>query len=97
MTPPAATSEVGIRLFFTEKQFTALKSIDPDIMHPGYLQLVKQPNSSEVVPEVYSPIAGEVLVTPTDWKAVDGVIIWKQRSLDLATFLFKEARATFRL
>jgi hypothetical protein len=68
---PAGAASVGVRLFFTQAEFDALKAADPTIISPADLQVIKQPSTTNA-PETYLPVTGEETITPTDWKAVDG-------------------------
>jgi hypothetical protein len=69
---PNGAANINLRLFFTTAQFDALKAADAGIINPGYLSVLKQPNSTLVVPATYTPIAGETEVIPVSWKAIDG-------------------------
>ncbi len=68
---PAGAAQVGVRLFFTQKEFVALKLADPSITSPADLVVIKQPGTNNVL-DAYTPVAGEVIIQPTAWKAVDG-------------------------
>jgi hypothetical protein len=61
-----------VRLYFTQSEFDALKAADPTILTPGNLGILKQPNATATVPAVYAPAAGETLINPDSWGAVDG-------------------------
>ncbi len=68
---PVGTAQVGVRLFFAQEEFDALKLADPSITSPADLQVIKQPSTANAL-ETYSPVAGEETIQPTAWKAVDG-------------------------
>lgn len=68
---PAGTASVGVRLFFTQEEFNALKLADPSIISPADLVVIKQPGTNNA-PDAYLPIAGEETIVPSRWKAVDG-------------------------
>jgi len=68
---PGGTANVGVRLFFTQAQFDALKNADPSITSPANLVVIKQPGTSNVL-NTYSPVAGEETIVPTSWSAVGG-------------------------
>ncbi len=67
---PNGAATIMVRLFFTQQQFDELKAADPTITSPASLAIIKQPGTSIVAS--YSPVAGEVIILPTSWKAVDG-------------------------
>jgi hypothetical protein len=69
---PAGTANIALRLFFTNAEFAALQAADPSILNPADLAVVKQPNNTTTVPDAYTPITGEITITPTSWAAVDG-------------------------
>lgn len=69
---PAGTANINVRLFFTTAEFDALIPGNPIIGNPGSLVVVKQPNSTASAPSAYTPIAGEELITPIGWAAVQG-------------------------
>jgi len=69
---PAGAGSISLRLFFTNAEFAALQAADPSIPNPGYLSVIKQPSSLNTAPGVYTPVAGEEVLTPTAWKAVSG-------------------------
>jgi hypothetical protein len=61
-----------VRLYFTQAEFDALKAADPTILSPANLGILKQPNATATVPTVYNVVAGETLINPDSWGAVDG-------------------------
>ncbi len=69
---PNGAANINVRLFFTTTEFDALKAADPTILDPGSLVVTKQPNAGASAPSAYTPIAGEVVVTPVAWGAVTG-------------------------
>ncbi|HMH22279.1 MAG TPA: T9SS type A sorting domain-containing protein [Puia sp.] len=69
---PAGTASISLRLFFTNEEFAALQTADPSILNPGFLSVLKQPNSTTTAPSEYVPAAGEEVLTPSSWKAVSG-------------------------
>ena len=67
---PGAT--IGMKLYFTKEEFLALKGVDNIIADPGYLSVVRQPNSTAAAPAAYLPVAGEEMMTPSRWDSVAG-------------------------
>ncbi|MDQ6756613.1 MAG: T9SS type A sorting domain-containing protein [Bacteroidota bacterium] len=68
--PPGAN--INLRLFFTTAEFDALKAANPTIPDPGYLAVIRQPNTSSGTPSAYTPVAGEQVLVPTGWRAIAG-------------------------
>ena len=68
---PAGAANVGVRLFFTQAQFDALKLADPSIISPANLVVIKQAGTSNVA-TAYTPVSGEETIVPTSWSVVDG-------------------------
>jgi hypothetical protein len=68
---PAGAANVGVRLFFTQAQFDALRLADPSIASPANLVVIKQAGTSNVA-AAYTPVPGEETIVPTSWSAVDG-------------------------
>lgn len=68
--PPGAN--INIRLFFTTAEFDALKTANPSIPDPGFLAVIRQPNTTSGAPSAYTPIAGEEVLVPIAWRAVAG-------------------------
>ncbi len=71
-TPSGSGLTIGLRLFFTNEEFTMLKLADNAIQSPADLVAIRQPNTTTNVPDVYTPVAGEQVISPTAWKAVPG-------------------------
>jgi Secretion system C-terminal sorting domain len=67
---PNGSATIMVRLFFTQQQFDDLRAADPTITSPASLAIIKQPGTSIV--SAYDPVAGEIIIQPTAWKAVDG-------------------------
>ncbi len=67
-------ASIGMKLYFTESEFNALKGTDNIIADPGYLSVVRQPNAvvSAAAPAAYTPAAGEEMMTPSRWDSVAG-------------------------
>jgi hypothetical protein len=61
-----------VRLFFSRQDFLALQSVDPTILHPGFLAVIQQPNNTSNVPSSYTPVVGEREITPEEWKVAPG-------------------------
>ncbi|MBO9562323.1 MAG: T9SS type A sorting domain-containing protein [Niastella sp.] len=61
-----------VRLYFTEEEFTRLKTADPTIINPGSLGIVKQPNATASVPATYISAPTDELITPIAWGTVEG-------------------------
>jgi hypothetical protein len=68
---PSGAGNVGVRLFFTQAQFDALKAADTSITSPANLVVIKQPGTSSVA-TAYVPVPGEETIVPTSWSVVDG-------------------------
>lgn len=71
-TPPGPNLNIGLRLFFTTEEFDILKLADNAIQSPADLIVIRQPNTTTNVPDAYTPIAGEEVISPSTWKAVPG-------------------------
>jgi hypothetical protein len=70
---PAGAANLHVRLYFTQADFDAMRAVDPTILNPGHLQVVKQEdNTAGYAPSTYSPVAGETVLSPVSWQAVDG-------------------------
>jgi hypothetical protein len=70
---PAGAANLHVRLYFTQADFDAMRAADPAILNPGQLQVIKQPdNIAGYAPASYTPIAGETVLSPISWQAVDG-------------------------
>ncbi len=63
---------IGMKLYFTKEEFLALKGADNIIADPGYLSVIRQPNTTAAAPAAYIPVAGEEMITPTRWDSVAG-------------------------
>lgn len=70
--PAGPNLTIGLRLFFTDEEFLALKLADNAIQTPGDLIAIRQPATTTDAPTVYAPVAGEQVVSPTAWKTVPG-------------------------
>jgi len=70
--PPGET--LSMKLYFTKADFDALKSADVTIADPGYLAVIRQPNTSANAnaPATYTPVAGEEIITTIAWDSLDG-------------------------
>ena len=70
----APGTTIGIKLYFTKGEFIALKGADPVIADPGYLSVIRQPNTSgsAAAPAAYIPVAGEETISPSRWDSVAG-------------------------
>jgi Secretion system C-terminal sorting domain len=69
---PGGAASIGLRFFFTTAEFAALQAADPTILTPGDLEVIKQPNNTTTVPDTYTPIVGETVITPSSWGTVSG-------------------------
>ena len=70
---PAGAANIHVKLYFTQADFDAMKAVDPTILNPGQLQIIKQEdNTTGVAPAAYTPVAGETTISPISWQAVDG-------------------------
>ncbi len=69
---PNGAATISLRLYFTTAEFDALKTADPAIINPGLLSVIKQPNTTNIVPPAYIPVVGETEIPLTTWQAVDG-------------------------
>jgi len=70
-TPPGA--KIDLQFYFTKQDFDALKGTDNAIINPGYLMVIRQPNTSASInaPATYAPVAGEELLTANSWDSVE--------------------------
>ncbi len=71
-TPAGPGLNIGLRLFFTTEEFNTLKLADNAIQNPADLIVIRQPNTTTNIPDAYTPVAGEQVISPTAWKAVPG-------------------------
>ncbi len=69
---PQNDATIQVRLFFTQASFDALKAADPTILTPADLGVIKQPSTGNTIVTSYAPVAGETILVPTSWKAVNG-------------------------
>ncbi|MEO6231881.1 MAG: hypothetical protein ABJB11_14875 [Ferruginibacter sp.] len=67
-----SASSVDMLLYFTTAEYNALKAADNTIADPSFLSVIKQPNLSGTVPGIYTPVAGEEILTPVTWDSVAG-------------------------
>jgi hypothetical protein len=63
---------IKLRLFFTSEEFNTLKATDNLLKDPGDLVVIKQPNNTTITPSVYTPIAGEEVLSPIKWDSHPG-------------------------
>jgi hypothetical protein len=63
---------INLRLYFTKEEFDALKANDNSLTDPGDLVVIKQPNNTTITPSVYTPIAGEEVLSPIKWEILPG-------------------------
>lgn len=69
-TPPGA--DINMRFYFTKEEFNALRAADNSIVTPGDLIGINQPLVPNTVPTVYTPVAGETRLSPTNWDSLPG-------------------------
>jgi hypothetical protein len=69
-TPPGA--DIGMRLYFTKEEFNALKAADNSIVTPGDLLIINQPYVPNITPTTYTPVGGEVRISPQSWDSLPG-------------------------
>ncbi|MBE7174339.1 MAG: T9SS type A sorting domain-containing protein, partial [Williamsia sp.] len=69
---PNGAATINVQLYFTSAQFAALQAVDATIASPADLVVIKQPKGTVENPTAYVPVAGEELISPTAWSAVDG-------------------------
>ncbi|MEO6456614.1 MAG: hypothetical protein ABIN97_21240, partial [Ginsengibacter sp.] len=65
-------AKLDMLIYFSKKDFDALKAADHSILTPDYLTVIRQPNTTTYAPDTYTPVAGEELLTPIVWDSVPG-------------------------
>ncbi len=71
----ATGKQIDMLLYFTKAEFDALKTADNTIADPGYLAVIRQPNTATSLsstPNAYAPVAGEETLTAISWDSVGG-------------------------
>jgi hypothetical protein len=86
----AEGKDVDLLLYFTNEEMNALKGSDPAITNPGYLVVVRQPNTSNTTPNAYTPVAGEEVLSPVFWDSVAGGYRMKVLAKGLGDFFIKK-------
>ncbi len=86
----ATGKQVDMLLYFTKEELNALKAADPTIADPGYLVVIRQPNTSNGTPIAYTPVAGEEVLTPITWDSVPGGFFIKVIANGLGDFFIQK-------
>lgn len=86
--PPNAS--IDMLLYFTKAEFDALKGTDNSIIDPGFLTVVRQPNTTASAPAAYTPVAGEELLAPVTWDSVSGGYVIKIITTGFGNFFIKK-------
>lgn len=86
--PPGAS--ISMLFYFTTADFNALKAADNSIENPGYLMIVRQPNTGAAAPVVYTPVAGEELIGASTWDSLVGGFYLRISTTEFGNFFIKK-------
>lgn len=86
----SAGASYEILLYFTHAEMEALKAADLTIGDPGDLVVLRQPATGSNAPALYSPVAGEEIISPVLWDSVPGGYMLKITTTGMGNFFIQK-------